>query len=147
MRRLPVYILLDCSESMVGEAVDSVQHGLDALLQQLRTDPHALETAWVSIITFSNEAQQIGLLALDQQVCLEGKIAGESFVACDWVIPDQPPVARASHQPSFGHAPLEVTFMPQPMLASVKVVKSPVVVSGPTVASTSNTAFDATKKL
>ena len=59
MRRLPVYILLDCSESMVGEAVDSVQHGLDALLQQLRSDPHALETAWVSIITFSNEAQQV----------------------------------------------------------------------------------------
>lgn len=59
MRRLPVYILLDCSESMVGDAINSVQSGLEMLLGTLRSDPHALETAWVSIITFSNEAEQI----------------------------------------------------------------------------------------
>lgn len=59
MRRLPVYILLDCSESMVGDAINSVQQGLDVLLDTLRTDPHALETAWVSIITFNTEAHQL----------------------------------------------------------------------------------------
>jgi uncharacterized protein YegL len=59
MRRLPVYILLDCSESMVGDAINSVQQGLDVLLNTLRTDPHALETAWVSIITFNTEAEQL----------------------------------------------------------------------------------------
>lgn len=59
MRRLPVYILLDCSESMVGDAINSVQSGLATLLTSLRSDPHALETAWVSIITFSQEAEQI----------------------------------------------------------------------------------------
>lgn len=59
MRRLPVYILLDCSESMVGDAINSVQHGLEVLLDTLRTDPHALETAWVSIITFNTKAEQL----------------------------------------------------------------------------------------
>lgn len=59
MRRLPVYVLLDCSESMVGETIGSVNQGLDMLLRQLRTDPHALETAWLSIITFSQDAEQL----------------------------------------------------------------------------------------
>lgn len=59
MRRLPVYILLDCSESMVGDAISSVQTGLEMLLSTLRSDPHCLETAWVSIITFSHDAQQL----------------------------------------------------------------------------------------
>lgn len=57
-RRLPVYILLDCSESMVGEGIDAVQKGLNCLLDELRADPHALETVWVSIITFANRAEQ-----------------------------------------------------------------------------------------
>lgn len=58
-RRLPVYLILDCSESMIGESIASVQKGVDLLLRQLRSDPHALETAFVSIITFHATAQQI----------------------------------------------------------------------------------------
>lgn len=59
MRRLPVYLLIDCSESMVGDAITSVQSGLKILVDTLRSDPHALETAYVSIIAFSGEAKQI----------------------------------------------------------------------------------------
>ncbi len=59
MRRLPVYILLDTSESMIGSAVQSVRSGLSLLLNTLRTDPHALETAWISIITFDSDARQV----------------------------------------------------------------------------------------
>jgi len=44
---------------MVGETIGSVHQGLDMLLRQLRTDPHALETAWLSIITFSRDAEQL----------------------------------------------------------------------------------------
>jgi uncharacterized protein YegL len=58
-RRLPVYLLLDCSESMIGDSMMSVERGVEALLAQLRADPHALETAHVSIITFSRTAQQV----------------------------------------------------------------------------------------
>lgn len=61
-RRLPVYLLLDCSESMIGESIQAVERGVEALLTQLRADPHALETAYVSIITFSGTAQQVAPL-------------------------------------------------------------------------------------
>jgi uncharacterized protein YegL len=58
-RRLPIYILLDCSESMIGEAIEAVGRGVDLMIRQLRADPHALETAQVSIITYHATAQQV----------------------------------------------------------------------------------------
>ena len=58
-RRLPVYLLLDCSESMVGEGIEAVQSGLRQLLLDLYSDPHAIETVWVSIIAFDSQATQI----------------------------------------------------------------------------------------
>jgi uncharacterized protein YegL len=57
MRRLPVYLLLDCSESMIGEGLHGLQQGLATLLRALRADPHALETVWLSCITFDREAR------------------------------------------------------------------------------------------
>jgi uncharacterized protein YegL len=57
-RRLPVYLLLDCSESMAGDAIEAVSLGVNALLTDLRTDPQALETAYLSVITFSRTAKQ-----------------------------------------------------------------------------------------
>ena len=59
MRRLPVYLLLDCSESMIGDAIESVRQGVETLITELRSNPHTLETAYVSIITFDSEARQI----------------------------------------------------------------------------------------
>lgn len=58
-RRLPVYLLLDCSESMVSEGIEGVNKGIRQLLVDLHSDPHALETVWISIITFAGEARQI----------------------------------------------------------------------------------------
>jgi uncharacterized protein YegL len=58
-RRLPVYLMLDCSGSMAGEPVEACRQGLKALLSDLRGDPQALETAHLSVITFSNGAQQV----------------------------------------------------------------------------------------
>jgi uncharacterized protein YegL len=57
MRKLPVYILIDTSESMAGEAINSVQKGLDMMLATLRRNPHALETVWMSVITFDARAK------------------------------------------------------------------------------------------
>ena len=53
MRRLPVFFLLDCSESMVGENIEEMQKGMDSVIKYLRTDPHALETVFVSVIGFA----------------------------------------------------------------------------------------------
>lgn len=57
MRRLPVYLLLDCSESMAGPGIEELQKGVARLIQELESDPQALETAWLSIIAFSGKAE------------------------------------------------------------------------------------------
>lgn len=58
-RKLPVYFLLDCSESMVGDGIEAVENGLQQFLNTLRKDPQCLESVWVSIITFDSEAKQV----------------------------------------------------------------------------------------
>ncbi|KAA6349265.1 hypothetical protein EZS27_003312 [termite gut metagenome] len=59
MRRLPVYLLLDTSGSMKGEPIESVKVGLEAMIASLRQDPFALESVYISIITFDREVKQI----------------------------------------------------------------------------------------
>lgn len=59
MRRLPVYLLLDTSGSMHGEPIEAVKNGVQVLISTLRQDPYALETAYLSIITFDSSAKQI----------------------------------------------------------------------------------------
>ena len=53
MRRLPVYLLLDTSGSMMGEPIEAVKNGVEILVSSLRQDPYALETAHLSIISFA----------------------------------------------------------------------------------------------
>lgn len=59
MRRLPIFFLVDVSESMVGEPIEQVQEGISSLIKELRTDPYALETVYVSIIAFAGKAIKI----------------------------------------------------------------------------------------
>ena len=59
LRRLPVYLLLDCSGSMSGEPIAAMEMGLKTLMGDLRNDPQALETVWLSVITFASSAEQI----------------------------------------------------------------------------------------
>lgn len=59
MRRLPVYLLLDTSGSMTGEPIESVKNGVQVMISTLRQDPQAIETAFISIITFGTRAQQL----------------------------------------------------------------------------------------
>jgi len=67
IRRLPVYILIDTSGSMQGEPIESVKVGLETMVSSLRQDPYALETVYLSIITYDREVKQIlPLTALDE---------------------------------------------------------------------------------
>lgn len=59
MRRLPVYLLLDTSGSMKGEPLESVKTGIHAMLGGLRQDPHAMESLYLSIITFDREVKTV----------------------------------------------------------------------------------------
>lgn len=53
MRRLPVFFVLDCSESMAGQNHEQMQFGLQEVVKHLRKDPQALETVYVSVIGFA----------------------------------------------------------------------------------------------
>ena len=62
MRRLPVYLLLDTSGSMYREPIEAVKNGVQVLVSTLRQDPYALETAYLSVITFDSSAKQVAPL-------------------------------------------------------------------------------------
>src|SRR5205814_1624560 len=47
LRRLPIYLLLDCSESMAGEAIADLERGVETMVTVLRGDPQALESAYL----------------------------------------------------------------------------------------------------
>ena len=59
MRRLPfIYSSTPaalCTESLLR----LVKNGVQTLISTLRSDPYALETAYISIITFNSSAQQV----------------------------------------------------------------------------------------
>ncbi len=59
MRRLPVYLLLDVSGSMTGEPIEAVKNGVQMMHSALRKDPYALESAFISVITFDSKVSQV----------------------------------------------------------------------------------------
>lgn len=59
MRKLPVYLLLDTSGSMNGEPIEALKNGVQVMISSLRQNPQAIETAYISIITFDNTARQL----------------------------------------------------------------------------------------
>jgi uncharacterized protein YegL len=59
MRRLPIYFLIDVSESMTGEPIQQVEEGLSTIIQTLKKDPTAMETVWVSILIFAGQAKTL----------------------------------------------------------------------------------------
>lgn len=91
-RRLPIYLVLDTSGSMAGEPIEAVRQGVKALLSDLRGDPQALETAYLSVITFNSGAQQVcpltELMAFQEPTLdASGTTAlGEALILLDQVI-------------------------------------------------------------
>lgn len=58
-RRLPVYLLLDCSNSISPESMQAIQKGIEMLVADLKRDPVAIDLVHLSIITYGGKAQQI----------------------------------------------------------------------------------------
>lgn len=75
MRRLPVYFLLDTSGSMYGEPIQALNNALSGMINNLRQDAQALDSLWISIITFDREVKEIcqltelALFQLPEIVC------------------------------------------------------------------------------
>ncbi|MBF0371810.1 MAG: VWA domain-containing protein [Alphaproteobacteria bacterium] len=59
MRRLPIFFLVDVSESMVGESLYKLEEGIGAIVSTLRTDPYALESAFLSVLVFAGKARTV----------------------------------------------------------------------------------------
>ncbi len=47
---------------MSGEPIEAVKSGVQVLISTLRQDPYALETAYLSVLTFGSEAKQVAPL-------------------------------------------------------------------------------------
>lgn len=58
-RRLPVFLVLDVSESMVGKNLDLLQEGIRSAAARLRTNPHNLEKVFISVIVFAGRARTL----------------------------------------------------------------------------------------
>ncbi len=59
MRRLPIFLVIDVSESMAGKPIEEVQGGIKLLTDALMSDPFALETVYLSVIAFAGRAKTI----------------------------------------------------------------------------------------
>lgn len=57
MRRLPIFVCVDVSESMAGGALESVQGGLQTMLLALKKDPMVIELGAFSVISFGARAK------------------------------------------------------------------------------------------
>ena len=78
-RRLPVYLLVDTSAFMKGELIDKVKTVISNLVEDLREDPDARNSAWISVITFGAESKQIvPLTPICEFVMPELVLAGKS---------------------------------------------------------------------
>ncbi|HEY8957813.1 vWA domain-containing protein [Chitinophaga sp.] len=58
-RRLLAYFLLDTSGSMHGEPIQALNNGFNGLISMLRSDPQAMDSLYVSVITFDKEVKNI----------------------------------------------------------------------------------------
>ncbi len=59
MRRLPIYLLIDCSSSMRGAPIAAVQQGLEQFAREIGSDVFASQTAHIGIITFDDSARMV----------------------------------------------------------------------------------------
>ena len=61
MRRLPIFFVVDVSESMVAD-LPKVDKGLQMIVKELSSDPYALETVFISTIAFAGRCKVLNPL-------------------------------------------------------------------------------------
>ena len=59
MRKFPIFLVVDVSESMAGEPLSQLETGIRRVASDLMTDPYALETAWISVIGFAGRPRTL----------------------------------------------------------------------------------------
>jgi uncharacterized protein YegL len=84
MQKLPIYIVVDSSQSMEGDPIEALNSGVSMLHQNLLNNPQAVENAWMSVIACGGRPKQVTPLTEVSEF--------------------QPPVLRASGELQFGAA-------------------------------------------
>ena len=82
-RRLPVYFLIDTSESMAGEPLRQVREGLEFFQTSISQNPWALEDVRLCVITFGAQARVIYSLSHVTRLH-HGNYLSEPEVPCGW---------------------------------------------------------------
>ncbi|MGC8668918.1 MAG: vWA domain-containing protein [Chthonomonadales bacterium] len=59
VRRLPIYLLLDCSGSMNGAPIEAVRRGVEEFVREARNDPYARQTVHVGVIVFGSTTAMV----------------------------------------------------------------------------------------
>ena len=77
-QRFPVYLLLDTSGSMRGEPITSVNIGLRAMMASLRQQHHALDSVYLSIVTFDSLIKEVLPLTALKNLVLPEIVCPES---------------------------------------------------------------------
>ena len=80
LRRLPIFFVIDCSGTMLGEKIGSVKRGVAEICETLNRDPRCRNTVYISVIWFNDAAYQtplvpIGLFSLPDDLQVLGKTA------------------------------------------------------------------------
>ncbi|MEQ8223706.1 MAG: VWA domain-containing protein [Candidatus Eremiobacterota bacterium] len=57
IRRLPTYLLLDCSGSMSGAPIEAVKRGVEVFTREVLSDTFARETVYLGVITFGDKVE------------------------------------------------------------------------------------------
>ncbi|MDR1081482.1 MAG: VWA domain-containing protein [Deltaproteobacteria bacterium] len=88
LRRRPLYLLLDVSESMIGSPLESVEEGVRRMAAALRRDPVSMEILHVSVITFAARAEvavplsELGSFVLPRLEVRPGTALGAALKLC-----------------------------------------------------------------
>ncbi|MDO4435016.1 MAG: VWA domain-containing protein [Cardiobacteriaceae bacterium] len=77
-RRLLTYLCIDTSGSMRGEPIEAVNTGLSALMNALRQNPYALESVYLSVVTFDSVIKEVLPLTALEQVNMPEIVCPES---------------------------------------------------------------------
>lgn len=59
MRRLPIFLVLDVSESMAGDNLTRLEECIGTIVANLRTNPSALDSVFLSVIAFAGVARTL----------------------------------------------------------------------------------------
>lgn len=67
IRRLPIYLLLDCSGSMQGAPIEAVRRGIEQFTKDVQEDEFAKQTVHIGVIVFGETVELVtnGLIPIE----------------------------------------------------------------------------------